>query len=139
MTKVISENYADYRTLVRGDENQSEKEMYVRIDSRQVMFDEVKELQGKCFNIKKIAKQLGIARQTVRKYMSYDKLPVRISKDRNEYYKYDAYVEDEYKHGKDLAKIHKEITAKGFKGSLTPFYGHYEHLSDGHHGYRSKK
>lgn len=139
ITKVISENYADYRALVRKDENQPEKEVTVRVDSRQIMFDEVKELQNKGFKIAKIAKQLGIARQTVRKYMSYDKLPLRAAKERNEYYKYDVYVEDEYKHGKDLAKIHREITIKGFKGSLTPFYDHYKYLSDGHRGYRSGK
>lgn len=139
ITKVISENYADYRTLVRGDENQSAKETPARIDSRQVMFDEVKELQNKGFKITKIANRLGIARQTVRKYMSYNTLPVRAGKTRNEYYEYDTYVENEYKHGKDLRKIHREITAQGFKGSLTPFYDHYNYLSDGHHGYRSAK
>lgn len=145
ITKVISENYADYRGLIRAGENQPAKEVPVRkeapvrVDSRQVMFDEVKELQGKGFKIAKIAKQLGIARQTVRKYMSYDKLPRRTGKNRNGYYRYDTYVEDEYKHGKELAKIYMEITAKGFKGSRTPFYDHYKYLCDGHHGYRSAK
>ena len=139
ITKVISENYADYRSLVRADENQSVQEVPVRLDVRQVMFDEVKDLQGKGFKVATIAKQLGIARQTVRKYISYDKLPLRASKERNEYYKYDAYVEDEYMHGKDLIKIYREITLKGFKGSRTPFYEHYKYLSDGHHGYRSAK
>ncbi len=145
ITKVISENYANYRALVRGNEEQPANEepsangMPIRIDSRQVMFNEVKELQGKGLKITKIARQLGIARQTVRKYISCDKLPSRASKVRNEYYKYDAYVEDEYKRGKDLRKIYREIIDKGFKGSLTPFCDHYKYLSDGHHGYRSAK
>jgi transposase len=66
ITKVISENYADYRGLIRAGENQPAKEVPVRkeapvrVDSRQVMFDEVKELQGKGFKIAKIAKQLRI-------------------------------------------------------------------------------
>lgn len=47
VTKVISENYADYHTLVKGDENQSVKNEPVRTDSRQVMFEEVKELQAR--------------------------------------------------------------------------------------------
>ena len=139
VTKVISENYADYRSLVRGDENQTVKHEPVKTDSRQVMFEEVKELQSKGFKITKIANRVGIARQTVRKYMANDKLPPRASKARNEYYEYDTYVENEYRHGKDLGKIYKEIRIQGFKGSLTPFYEHYGYLSDGHHGYRSAK
>lgn len=145
ITKVLSENYANYRSLVRAEEDlptekdQLTKEIPVRVDSRQVMFDEVKELQSKGFMMTKIARKLGIARQTAQKYMSYDKLPLRASKARNEYHKYDAYVEQEYKHGKDLRKIHREIIDKGFKGSLTPFYDHYKYLSDGHRGYRSAK
>ena len=35
------------------------------------------------------------------------------------------YVEEEYRHGKDLRKIFMEIKGKGFPGSLTPFYDHY--------------
>ena len=65
-------------------------------------------------------------------------LPKRNSKLRNEYYKYDAYVEQESKKGKSLCIIHKEITLMGFSGSLSPFYEHYKYLSDGHRGYRSK-
>lgn len=115
VTKVISENYADYHTLVKGDENQSVKNEPVRTDSRQVMFEEVKELQAKGFKINKIATQLRIARQTVRKYMAYDSLPPRAGKTRNGHYEYDTYVENEYRHGKDLRKIHREITIQGFK------------------------
>jgi hypothetical protein len=44
LTKVISENYASYRSLVRGDADQLTTEILVRIDSHQVLFDEVKEL-----------------------------------------------------------------------------------------------
>lgn len=65
-------------------------------------------------------------------------LPQRNSKLRNEYYKYDAYVEQESKKGKSLCVIHREITLMGFSGSLSPFYEHYKYLSDGHRGYRPK-
>ena len=65
-------------------------------------------------------------------------LPQRNYKLRNEYYKYDAYVEQESKKGKPLCIIHKEVTLMGFSGSLSPFYEHYKYLSDGHRGYRSK-
>ena len=65
-------------------------------------------------------------------------MPQRNSKLRNEYYRYDAYVEQELKKGKALYVIHREITLMGFSGSLSPFYEHYKYLSDGHRGYRSK-
>ena len=101
------------------------------------MFKEVKELQAEGLNIAQISKKLDIARQTVRKYMGCDTLPKRASKERLPYYLYDTYVEEEYRHGKDLRKIFMEIKGKGFPGSLTPFYDHYSYLSDGHHGHRS--
>lgn len=82
---------------------------------------------------------MGIARQTVRKYIKYDSLPKRASKERIPYFLYDTYVEEAYRHGKDLRKIFLEIKGHGFPGTLTPFYGHYRHLSDGHRGFRSKQ
>lgn len=66
------------------------------------MFKEVKELQAEGLNISQISKKLDIARQTVRKYMGCDTLPKRASKERLPYYLYDTYVEEEYRHGKDL-------------------------------------
>ena len=69
--------------------------------------------------------------------MGCDTLPKRAGKERLPYYLYDTYVEEEYRHGKDLRKIFMKIKGKGFPGSLTPFYDHYSYLSDGHHGHRS--
>ena len=136
MKKVIGSHYDDYRKSVRTATAQKASG---KDDSRQVMFNEVKELQGSGLNIAQIAKKLGVARQTVRKYMKLDSIPERASKERLPYYLYDTYVEDEYRHGKDLRKIFFEVRDKGFMGSLTPFYEHYEYLSDGHHGYRSRQ
>lgn len=136
VTKVISSHYDDYRKSVRPEE---EQEISVKTDSRQVMFNEVKELQAAGLKIAQIAKKLDIARQTVRKYMKYDSLPKRASKERIPYFLYDAYVEEAYRHGKDLRKIFLEIKGQGFPGSLTPFYDHYCYLSDGHRGFRSKQ
>ena len=83
IVKIISENYQDYRELVNPavipletadtvkplEENlctrQTEKE-----DSRMIMFKEVKELQKKGIKETRIAKILGIARQTAKKYMN---------------------------------------------------------------------
>ena len=134
--KVIGSHYDDYRKSVRPEE---EQETSAKTDSRQVMFNEVKELQAAGLKIAQIAKKLDIARQTVRKYMKYDSLPKRSSKERHPYFLYDTYVEEEYRHGKDLKKIFLEIREQGFKGSLTPFYDHYHYLSDGHRGFRSKQ
>lgn len=150
MAKLVAENYSDYRRAVREEEGKSEEEMKQASqfhmvdstpgnpDSRNVKFKEVKELQEKGFKPTTIAKRLGIARQTATKYCRMEELPQKNSKLRNEYYKYDAYVEQESKKGKSLCIIHREITLMGFSGSLTPFYEHYKYLSDEFRGNRSK-
>ena len=69
------------------------------------MFKEVKELQRKGFKPTPIAQKLGIARQTATKYCKMDSLPERNSKLRNEYYKYDAYVEQEAASGRSLSAL----------------------------------
>jgi len=134
--KVISSHYEEYRRAVRPEEAQ---ESPTKADSRQAMFNEVKELQAAGLKTAQIARKLGIARQTVRKYIKYDSLPQRASKERIPYFLYDTYVEEAYRHGKDLRKIFLEIKEQGFPGTLTPFYDHYRHLSDGHRGFRSKQ
>ena len=73
VTKVIGSHYDKYRSAVRPEEVQETP----KVDSRQVMFKEVKELQAEGFNIAQISKKLDIARQTVRKYMGYNTLPKR--------------------------------------------------------------
>jgi len=153
MTKLVAQKYAEYRTAVR-DEGQkaalaAESKAPVgapvelppspkKPDGRQVMFNEVKELQRKGFKPTTIAKKLGIARQTATKYCELGSLPPRNSTVRNEYYKYDAYVEQESAKGKALSTIFHEICSMGFSGSLSPFYDHYKYLSDGHRGFRPK-
>lgn len=71
VTKVIGSHYDEYRSAVRPEEVQETP----KVDSRQVMFKEVKELQAEGLNIAQISKKLDIARQTVRKYMVCDTLP----------------------------------------------------------------
>ena len=153
LTKIVSDHYGDYRSMVRANqESDSSSELLsapterktalvtaIATDSRQIMFNEVKELQLKGFKINKIATTLGIARQTARKYMATDTLLPRKSKTRNEYHKFDSYIENEYKCGKAMSEIYREVKAEGFHGSRTPFYDHYKHLLDGHRGYRAKK
>jgi len=94
-------------------------EPQVREDSRMAMFKEVKRLQSLGKKPAWIAKNMKIAHQTATKYCAMDILPERKSKCRNGYYKYDAYVEDEYAKGKNLTEIYQEIKLMGFKGSRT--------------------
>lgn len=145
ITKVISENYVEYRkslsvqkmTIINEAHGSPDKPSVtdmefvtdIKIDTRTNMFNEVKELQAKDFKINAIAKKLHIARQTVRKYMLYKELPARRSKARNEYYKFDQYVEHEYINGKSLSQIYREIKSEGFMGSISPFHYHYNYLS----------
>lgn len=142
-SKLIAENYDDYRQVVRKEEQSEEVHescsqksakppVKQKTDSRDVMFREVKELQAKGLRAATISKKLGIARQTARKYCEMESLPPRNSKLRNEYYQYDRYVEQESAKGRALSSVFEELKAKGFSGSLTPFYDHYKYLSDGH-------
>ena len=148
-SKLIAENYDDYRQVVRKEELSEEVHESCsqesakppekqKTDSRDIMFREVKELQAKGLKPTTISKKLGIARETARKYCEMDQLPPRNSKLRNEYYLYDRYVERESAKGRALSSIFEEIKAKGFSGSLSPFYDHYKYLSDGHRGFRPK-
>ena len=152
--KVLSEHYDEYRLMVRTEENIAESPIgssvisikdepssaitHEKADSRQTMFNEVKELQMKGFRPTAISKKLGISRQTATKYCSMESLPKRKSKSQNGYEKFDRYVETEILKGKAMSDIYQEIKKLGFKGSSTPFYDHYRYLSDGHRGYRPK-
>ena len=145
--KLISEHYDDYRRAVRKDEEVEEvvqestggkTSKPQKTDSRDIMFREVKELQSKGFKPTAISKKLGIARQTATKYCKMEILPARNSKLRNQYYRYDKYVEQECAKGRPMCSVFEEIKSQGFSGSLTPFYDHYKYLSDGHRGYRPK-
>ena len=142
--KQIAEHYDDYRRAVRKIEEVEEAFHETaagktpkpqKTDSRDIMFREVKELQSKGFKPTTISKKLGIARQTATKYCRMERLPARNSKLRNQYYRYDKYVEQECAKGRSMSSIFEEIKSQGFSGSLTPFYDHYKYLSNGHRGY----
>ena len=151
LLKTVSVHYADYREAIRRSEpiieNPIEEKVPIlipshkkeKIDSRMVMFREVKELQAKGFKPTTISKRLGIARQTATKYYNINELPKRNSKERNKYHIYDKYVEEHVANGNTLKSAYKEISDIGFKGTLTPFYTHYAYLSNGHGGRKSSK
>lgn len=139
--KLISEHYFDYRNKIREKESKDgfllQREQVsipyvhpqkVNGNSRIIKFTEVKELQQKGFNPFAISKKLGIARQTATKFCKLQELPAR--KSRNNYPLYDRYVEDGAANGKALKTLYVEICEMGFEGSLTPFYEHYNYLSN---------
>lgn len=129
ITRIISDNYHSYREMMTAEakpvtellsvNKEAAIEPQVREDSRMAMFKEVKRLQSLGKKPAWIAKNMKIAHQTATKYCGMDILPERKSKCRNGYYKYDAYVEDEYAKGKNLTEIYQEIKLMGFKGSRT--------------------
>lgn len=149
ITRTISDNYHSYREMVTAKvepitespsvNKEAAVEPQIKDDSRMAMFKEVKRLQALGKKPAWIARNMKIAHQTATKYCAMDILPKRRSKCRNEYYKYDAYVECEYAKGKNLTEIYQEIKYMGFKGGMSPYHYHYRYLSDGHRGYRSKK
>ena len=149
ITRTISDNYYSYREMVTAKvepitespsvNKEAAVEPQIKDDSRMAMFKEVKRLQALGKKPAWIARNMKIAHQTATKYCAMDILPKRRSKCRNEYYKYDAYVECEYAKGKNLTEIYQEIKYMGFKGGMSPYHYHYRYLSDGHRGYRSKK
>ena len=149
VSRIISDNYSSYREMVAAKtepenetpvaKQETAAEALVKEDSRMAMFKEVKRLQALGKKPTWIARNMKIARQTATKYCTMDILPKRKSKCRNEYYKYDAYVEREYSKGKNLTEIYHEIKAQGFKGGVSPYHYHYHYLPDGHRGRRSKK
>ena len=100
-----------------------------KVDSRQMIFERVKELQAKGVNMTKTARLLKIARQTARKYFGYTTLPVRNSWTNNEYYLIDTYVQEQFSQGRPLCSIYKEVKENGFKGGISPFYYHYAYLT----------
>ncbi len=146
-TRLIGEHYSDYRNAVRESKIAQEKLRYdqlenlvssqnsKRTDSRMIKFIEVKKMQLKGCKPFEIAKELGIARQTVSKFCKMEILPERNRKHRNNYHLFSEYVENESTNGKSLNEIYNEICRMGFKGSKTPFYEHYKYLGDGHKDY----
>jgi transposase len=158
ITRLVGLHYADYRKAVLENKDEvkepdtgtadtvsvkEEKTVCIhpvsnKPDMRQVMFDEVKQLQSKGFKPATIARKLGIARMTSTKFCRLDSLPPRSSKLRKQYCKYNTFVERQYADGKSLRAIFKDIYAMGFNGSLTPFYDHYRYLEDVYKDSRSQ-
>ena len=113
--RIICRNYK--KIAIQGDSSN-----ITASGHQQEIFNAIKDLQSKQMSISKIANEIGVARQTVRKYIAYDAIPPRASFPRNNYFQYEDYVFAEQLKGKSLRKIYYEIKEMGFSGSSTPFY-----------------
>lgn len=78
------------------------------MDSRTIMFREIKELQAKGFKPTTISKKICITRQTATKYYNITELSKRNSKEINKYHIYDKYVEEHIANGNTLRVLMKK-------------------------------
>lgn len=135
LTRVISENYEDYRHLVTGERKTNDTSRGTNV-LRQAKFDQVKSLQAKGMTAGEIVKATGISYITVKMYMGFKSLPARKSNAQVDYSVHKAYVEEEYAKGRPLSSIFKDINKNGQYKSNGSFYRFFHYLSDGHRGPR---
>jgi len=89
---------------------------------RQKLFDSIKDLQSKGKPIRAIARELKIARNTVRKYLACDTVPrYRSEKGRkSNVSRFAAYLEKRWREGEQNAsRLYREIKAQGFAGEVS--------------------
>ncbi len=137
LTRVISENYEDYRELVTGERKKNDTSKGTNV-LRQAKFDNVKALQAKGMSKGEIVKATGICGTTVQMYMDYDTLPARKSNAQVDFSMHRKYVEAEYAKGRPLSHIYKNINKDGRYKSTGAYYRYFKYLSDGHRGPRKE-
>ena len=135
LTRVISENYEDYRHLVTGERKANDTSRGTNV-LRKSKFDQVKSLQAKGMTAGEIAKATGIFYDTVKMYMGLKTLPAHKSNTQVDFSAWQAYVEKEYAKGRSLSSIFKEINKDGQYKSNGSYYRYFHYLSDGHRGPR---
>lgn len=134
-TRVISENYEDYRQLVTGERKTNDTSRGTNV-LRQAKFEKVKALQAKGKTLGEIVKATGISYDTVKMYMGFKSLPARKSNAQVDFSAHQAYVEKEYAKGQPLSSIFADINKDGQYKSIGSYYRYFHYLSDGHRGPR---
>ena len=134
-TRVISENYEDYRQLVTGERKTNNTSRGTNV-LRQAKFEKVKALQAKGKTLGEIVKATGISYYTVKMYMGFKSLPTRKSNAQVDFSAHQAYVEKEYAKGRPLSSIFADINKDGQYKSIGSYYRYFHYLSDGHRGPR---
>ena len=135
LTRVISENYEDYRQLATGERKTNDTSRGTNV-LRQAKFEKVKALQAKGKTLGEIVKATGISYDTVKMYMGFKSLPARKSNAQVDFSAHQAYVEKEYAKGRPLSSIFADINKDGQYKSIGSYYRYFHYLSDGHRGPR---
>uniref|UniRef100_UPI00404886A3 transposase n=2 Tax=Mariniflexile sp. TaxID=1979402 RepID=UPI00404886A3 len=100
-----------------------QKIVEIKVDQRQDTFNKVKELQAKGISKRKIARDLGISRNTVHSYLPLESLPPRISSKSTNIELFAQHIVARLNDQGYLMKdIIDEIYELGYKGSRTQAY-----------------
>lgn len=95
---------------------------------REINYDKVKELHAGKMKISKIAREVGITRTTVYKYINADVFP-ELGHRRSYFTPYITFVSKRLKDGLKNIDLYKEVVAKGYKGAYRSFcYGMGRHF-----------
>ena len=89
--------------------------------AKQHKFEKVKELHGKGYSIRSIAKALKTHRETVKKYIGMDKLSKRQNRRLTNFDRYRGYLLQEGNLVKTYKALYGDIVAQGFTGSYPHF------------------
>ena len=87
----------------------------------QLRFTKVKELKDQGHTIRAISRSVGIARFTIRKYLSMDFLPKKKGSKSTNFNAYQALLLQECNAGKLYTDLHADIVKLGFNGGYTQF------------------
>ncbi len=102
-----------------------------KYDSRQVLFDKVKELQRQGFTQRKIVKDLGMGRNTVRSYFLQDKLTPKTHPKRTNIELFSGYIISKIKtEGHVVQEIIEDIRKMGYSGGNTQAYQYITYLTE---------
>ena len=100
-----------------------QKGVQIKIDQRQGIFIKVKKLQAKGISKRKIARDLGISRNTVHSYLLLESLPPRISSKSTNIELFALHIVARFNdQGYIMKDIIDEIYALGYNGSKTRAY-----------------
>jgi transposase len=90
------------------------------LEKRQIVFEQVKQLQTQQYGFKTIARHLGISRNTVRKYFNLQTFVPKTHQRHSNLLEYEAYLRQRWQEGEHCVKLLlKEIKPMGYNGSYT--------------------
>ncbi|KAA6432236.1 ISL3 family transposase [Dyadobacter flavalbus] len=127
--KIITREYARMNKITKTEEilyteplNTSDPDTSPVSDGiRKQRFDYLKKLQNDGLSIKRMAKLLGMHRQTVKKYMAMQILPRKIYNDQGMVEQYFPYIRQRMQENKDLylKTLWTELKERGYNGAYS--------------------